>query len=69
MVHEWHHVQLLKRMGWGHAAEGVKGTKEGECVVQCPACPRPGINLPEDWKTHSAEKQYASIYLLCLSVF
>ncbi|EEB94303.1 hypothetical protein MPER_06900, partial [Moniliophthora perniciosa FA553] len=25
--------------------------KEGELAVRCAACPRPGVNLPDDWKT------------------
>ncbi|KAJ2935743.1 hypothetical protein H1R20_g1351, partial [Candolleomyces eurysporus] len=49
MVHEWRHLRLLKRTGRGHDPSGMKGTKPGECVVLCPACPLSGINLPEGW--------------------
>ncbi|KAJ2927052.1 hypothetical protein H1R20_g10072, partial [Candolleomyces eurysporus] len=41
MIHEWRHLRLLKRKG--------RGTQPGECVVLCPACPLPDINLPDDW--------------------
>jgi hypothetical protein len=57
MVREWRHVWLLKRMGRGHNPSGVRGTEEGKCAVFCPACPRPGINLPADWKERPEGQQ------------
>lgn len=50
MVREWRHIRLLKRMARGHSDVGANGTAEGECAVLCPACPLPGINLPEGWE-------------------
>lgn len=50
MVREWRHIRLLKRRGRGHDPTGVKGTKEGELAVLCPACPYPDINLPPGWE-------------------
>lgn len=49
---------LLKRSGRGHDPRGVKGTKEGECAVICPACPQPGRNLPANWEDVPDYKQY-----------
>lgn len=49
MVREWRHVRLMKRMARGHDEGGANGTAEGECAVLCPACPLPGINLPDNW--------------------
>jgi hypothetical protein len=40
----------LKRSGRGHDAGGVDATKKGELMVECPACPHPGRNLPDDWE-------------------
>ena len=40
----------MKQAGWGHDPVGVAATKEGECAVECPACPHPGKNLPEGWE-------------------
>ncbi|RXW21399.1 hypothetical protein EST38_g4451 [Candolleomyces aberdarensis] len=51
IVHEWRHLRLMKRAGRGLDPSGIKGTKEGECVVLCPACPQPGVNLPDNWDT------------------
>jgi hypothetical protein len=64
MVREWRHVRLLKRMGRGHSASGVKGTRDGECAVLCPACPIPGANLPSDWKEKPMAEQYVFPFLL-----
>ena len=65
IIREWRHIRLLKRMGRGHL-DGVHGTKEGECAVLCPACPYPGINLPEDWKSKPESQQYEFYLLFCI---
>ncbi|KAJ2929114.1 hypothetical protein H1R20_g7980, partial [Candolleomyces eurysporus] len=62
MIHEWRHLRLLKRKGRGHNPSGVKGTKPGECVVLCPACPLPGINLPDNWEC-SDERWLHALFL------
>ncbi|KAJ7826181.1 hypothetical protein B0H14DRAFT_2368315, partial [Mycena olivaceomarginata] len=48
MTRQWHNLQMFKRAGRGHAADGIAGTKPGECALLCPACPQPGKNLPVD---------------------
>ncbi|KAF7300227.1 CxC2 domain-containing protein [Mycena kentingensis (nom. inval.)] len=50
---QWRHLQLLKRGGRGHDKYGVVGTGPGELAVRCPVCPRPEVNLPNDW-AHAA---------------
>ncbi|KAJ6514835.1 hypothetical protein C8R47DRAFT_961298, partial [Mycena vitilis] len=50
MVREYRHLLMLKRAGRGHCPRGVSGTKAGELAIRCPACPRPGVNLPDDWE-------------------
>ncbi|KAG6825043.1 hypothetical protein H0H92_005019, partial [Tricholoma furcatifolium] len=45
----WRHLQMLKRGGRGHDAQGALGTSQGELAVECPACPHPGRNLPDNW--------------------
>jgi hypothetical protein len=52
---EYRHLMMLKRGGHGHCREGAMGTKPGELAVWCPACPCPGINLPDDWESASKE--------------
>ena len=36
--------------GRGRDPDGVSATKEGECPVLCPACPKPGKTLPANWR-------------------
>ncbi|KAF7321778.1 CxC2 domain-containing protein [Mycena kentingensis (nom. inval.)] len=55
VARQWRHLHLLKRAGRGHDKYGVAGTGEGELAIRCPACPRPGINLPEDWADAAPE--------------
>ncbi|KAJ7030837.1 hypothetical protein C8F04DRAFT_1186481 [Mycena alexandri] len=50
---EYRHLMMLKRAGPGH--DGVETTKPRELAVLCPACPRPGINLPDGWDSASKE--------------
>ncbi|KAJ7889382.1 hypothetical protein B0H14DRAFT_2561881 [Mycena olivaceomarginata] len=64
---EYRHVMMLKQMGRGHDPGGAKATKSGALAVLCPACPRPGINLPEDWeKAVQGEERF--IYTLFLAL-
>lgn len=47
---QWLNLTMLKRGGRGHDPAGVNATTEGSLVVECPACPQPGRNLPPDWE-------------------
>ena len=40
----------LKSVGHGHDPRGVKATSKGKLMVECPACPHPGHNLPDGWE-------------------
>ncbi|KAJ7605647.1 hypothetical protein FB45DRAFT_766734, partial [Roridomyces roridus] len=54
---EYSHLMMLKRGGVGHEPEGVAGTAPGALAVHCPCCPRPGINIPDDFQNAPPEKQ------------
>jgi hypothetical protein len=41
---------MLKRAGRGQDPVGAGATAQGELAVECPACPHPGRNLPNDWQ-------------------
>jgi len=45
----WRNLMTLKRAGRGHDPEGIGNTPPGSVTVECPACPHPGRNLPENW--------------------
>ncbi|KAJ7707095.1 hypothetical protein B0H16DRAFT_1746660 [Mycena metata] len=66
MVRQWRHLQMLKRAGRGHDPSGVNGTAPGALAVDCPACPRPGVNLPEDWENASPEDRF--LYFLFIAL-
>ncbi|KAI0055824.1 hypothetical protein BV25DRAFT_1815103, partial [Artomyces pyxidatus] len=46
----YRHLRMAKRGGRGHDPLGIIATKPGELVVECPACPNPGVNLPDGWQ-------------------
>nr|GAT48004.1 predicted protein [Mycena chlorophos] len=50
ILREYRHLLTLKRAGRGHERGGVLATSSGELALRCPACPRPGVNLPENWQ-------------------
>ncbi|KAJ7028789.1 hypothetical protein C8F04DRAFT_1265542 [Mycena alexandri] len=60
MCREHSYVEMLIQAGRvvAYDSSGAAGTKSGECAVECPACPRPEVNLPEDWEDASPEEQY-----------
>lgn len=46
----WRNLMALKRAGQAHDPAGVDATSNGELMVECPACPHPGRNLPDGWE-------------------
>jgi hypothetical protein len=40
----------LKHTGRGHNPEGVGAMSPGSLTVECPACPHPSQNLPDNWE-------------------
>ncbi|KAJ6524914.1 hypothetical protein DFH09DRAFT_1095930 [Mycena vulgaris] len=66
MTRIWRNLQMLKRAGRGHETNGIAETKPGGCALECPACPHPGKNIPENWKDVPAEKQF--LYALFLAL-
>ncbi|KAF7310254.1 CxC2 domain-containing protein [Mycena indigotica] len=63
---QYRHLLLLKRMGRGHDKYGVLGTGPGELAIRCPACPRPGVNLPEGWENASPEDRCLYIMFIAM---
>ncbi|KAF7306305.1 CxC2 domain-containing protein [Mycena indigotica] len=63
---QYRHLLLLKRMGRGHDTYGVMGTGSGELALRCPACPRPGVNLPEGWENAPPEDQ--CLYIMFIAI-
>ncbi|KAJ6469546.1 hypothetical protein C8R47DRAFT_989403, partial [Mycena vitilis] len=68
MCREYWYLMLLKRGGRARAYDwtGAEGTKPGELAVECPACPRPGVNMPADWEDTPECKMF--LYTLFLAI-
>ncbi|KAJ6542094.1 hypothetical protein DFH09DRAFT_929200 [Mycena vulgaris] len=66
MTRIWRNLQMLKRGGRAHETDGIADTKPGACALECPACPHPGKNIPDDWKDVPPEKQF--LYALFLAL-
>ena len=47
---QWRDLRNRMQSGLGHQQED-ESPSDGSMAIFCPACPQPGINLPEDWKT------------------
>lgn len=47
----WRNLMALKRAGRGQERGGIDATSKGELMLECPACPHPGRNLPNDWQS------------------
>ncbi len=57
MFRVWRHLKNLKHAGRGHDPGGVDTTAEGELTLECPACPHPGKNIPDNWESFPPELQ------------
>ncbi|KAJ8502454.1 hypothetical protein ONZ45_g11741 [Pleurotus djamor] len=66
IVRQYRHLRMLKRAGRAHAKDGVATTAKGELAVRCPACPRKGVNLPEDWSKVDPALKF--LYMLFVSI-
>ncbi|KAF7976045.1 hypothetical protein HWV62_7952 [Athelia sp. TMB] len=56
----------LRRSARGHDPLGIECTVDGECAVECPACPQPGKNLPAGW--NEAPDNVKWLYALILTI-
>lgn len=46
----WRWMKKLKWAGYGQSRKDPMNVGGGELANYCPACPQPGINLPNEWK-------------------
>lgn len=52
----WRWMKKLKWAGYSGTNKKVQEVGRGDLAIFCPACPQPGINLPENWKEDSARQ-------------
>lgn len=48
-VRQWRNMKGIKRGGGAHQTHPLSATMPGSFAIECPACPHPGRNLPDDW--------------------
>ena len=58
----WRDIVARVQMGYGHGTE--KPVTPGSLAIFCPACPQPGINLPDGWEND--KQRWAMFHLLYL---
>jgi len=52
----WRNLQALKQFGFGH--DEIQEPRPGALAIFCPACPQPGINLPEEWEVNPDQRVF-----------
>jgi hypothetical protein len=50
----WRWMKRLKWAGYGNNKGKVTDVPAGQLSIFCPACPQPGINIPDNWKDDPA---------------
>ncbi|KAJ7763898.1 hypothetical protein B0H14DRAFT_3510550 [Mycena olivaceomarginata] len=67
VVQQWHNLRALKRGGMGNDPDRrTSETREGELAVDCLACPKAGVNLPQGWEKAPVELRY--LYTIFLAI-
>ncbi|KAJ7036483.1 hypothetical protein C8F04DRAFT_1210089 [Mycena alexandri] len=67
IMREWRHLVMVKRGGVGNDGKRkVADTQPGELGPDCPGCPRPKVNIPDDWESASNEKRF--LYILYIAI-
>ncbi|KAJ7691679.1 hypothetical protein B0H14DRAFT_3531790, partial [Mycena olivaceomarginata] len=67
VVRQWRNLRALKRGGMGNDPDRrTAETHEGELAVDCLACPKAGVNLPQGWESAPVELRY--LYTIFLAI-
>ncbi|KAF9045096.1 hypothetical protein BJ165DRAFT_1346802 [Panaeolus papilionaceus] len=59
-IHRW--MKKLKWASFCHSGHPLKPAA-GQFTIFCPACPQPGINLPDNWETDADNYIYARSFV------
>lgn len=54
----WRWMKRLKWAGYAGSSKKAAEVGAGELAIFCPACPQPGINLPDNWREDLARYVY-----------
>ena len=61
-MRQWRHLKSVKRGGGAHQAHPLSATTPGSFAIECPTCPHPGRNLPDDWDSVCGAKEYGTSF-------
>lgn len=61
MSRQWSFLKRVRRSGVAHEPGGMAEAPDGAVAVECWACPRVGVNLPDGWDSVDEEFRYALI--------
>jgi hypothetical protein len=51
IIHIWYYLTMKKRLGQAHGIDQLLPHRpDGNLVVYCPACPKPGFNIEKEQK-------------------
>uniref|UniRef100_A0A8H7XMY7 CxC2-like cysteine cluster KDZ transposase-associated domain-containing protein n=1 Tax=Psilocybe cubensis TaxID=181762 RepID=A0A8H7XMY7_PSICU len=60
----WRWMKKLKWSGFaGHNERAVLSFGTGDLGIFCPACPQPGVNLPDNWREDPNQKPSRDVWL------
>ncbi|KAH8978663.1 hypothetical protein EDB86DRAFT_2836597 [Lactarius hatsudake] len=59
---QWRDIKSRMEQGLGHQSEDT--APDGSLAIFCPACPQPGINLPNDWKTRYEPNELIRTFIM-----
>ncbi|KAH9015393.1 hypothetical protein EDB84DRAFT_1277318 [Lactarius hengduanensis] len=59
---QWRDLKSRMEQGLGHQSE--EAAPDGSMAIFCPACPQPGINLPNDWKTRYEPNELIRTFIM-----
>jgi len=60
----WRWMKRLKWGGYGFPNRKANDVKAGELALFCPACPQPGINIPDDWMEDPERQVFQNDFIL-----
>lgn len=63
IVREFRNISMFKQAGRAHDPSGIEGTGDGDLALRCYACPRPGFNLPVNYKEEPEATSYGNVPL------
>lgn len=60
-MRQYRYLTMLLRAGVGNTPDrNLDDLQPGELAVLCPVCPRPDVNLPDEWESASLEMKCVS---------